>query len=342
MKFRTGKLPQDLLQRLLAGLNLNDDRVLVGPGIGLDATAIDFGETALVAKTDPITFATEDIGWYAVQVNANDVACLGARPKWFTASVLLPEGQADEQSATEIFRQIEAACAELDVSLVGGHIEITYALPRPIVVGQMLGEAPKDKIITAAGAKEGDALLLTKGIPLEGASIIAREKREYLLRQGHSPELLHKVGNYLRRPGISVVKEALLAAQTPGVHALHDPTEGGLATALYEVASAAGVGIVVEESKIPLLSEAAPLWQEFGLDPLGIIASGALLVSVAPDEAERLARRIRGINIAAEVIGWVTSPEKGIRIRKQTGEEPLPRFDSDEITRIFAEERGEG
>jgi hydrogenase maturation factor len=340
VRFRTGKVPQVLLQRLLTGLGRRDGRVLVGPGIGLDATVIDFGQTCLVAKTDPITFATQDIGWYAVQVNANDVACLGARPRWFMATVLLPEGQADEQMASEIFGQIESACAEMDVSLVGGHMEITYDLPRPIVVGHMLGEVQRDRILTAAGAKPGDCLVLTKGIPLEGASIIAREKKEYLVRKGHSRELLDRVADYLRQPGISVVREALLAAESRGVHALHDPTEGGLATALHEVAAAAGVGITVEENSIPLLSEAAPLWEEFGLDPLGTIASGSLLVSVSPEAAEGLVARIREAGPAAAIIGRVTSAADGVRIRRASGKEPLPRFDSDEIAKIFQEKEG--
>lgn len=335
VRFHTGKLPQELLRRLLTGLKSEDPRVLIGPGIGLDAAVMDFGQTCLVAKTDPITFATEEIGWYAVQVNANDVACLGARPRWFMATVLLPEGDADERMAAEIFNQIQTACEEMHVSLVGGHMEITYDLPRPIVVGEMLGEVERDKILTTAGAKEGDVLVLTKGVPLEGASLIAREKRECLLSRGHAPEMLTRAANYLHDPGISVVKEALLAAQTPGVHALHDPTEGGLATALHEVATAAKVGIVVEESKIPLLAEAGPLWEEFGLDPLGTIASGALLVGVAPEAAEGLLQRLGEAGIAASVIGRVTSAEEGIRILGQSGEEPLPRFDSDELTKVL-------
>jgi len=334
-KFRPGKLAPELLQRLIGGVKVRDDRVLVGPGIGIDAAVIEFGDTCLVAKTDPITFAAEEIGWYAVQVNANDIACLGARPKWFMATVLLPEGQADEQMAAAIFNQLESACSDIGVTIIGGHIEITHDLSRPIVVGEMLGEVEKGRILTSAGAREGDHLILTKGIPLEGASIIAREKREHLLRRGIPGELLAKCSNYLRDPGISVVREALLAAETPGVHALHDPTEGGLATGLHELALAAGVGIVVEESKIPFLFEAAPLWEEFGLDPLGIIASGSLLVSVAAEAADGLAQRIREDGVAAEVIGRVTKAEEGVRIVRESGTEPLRRFDSDEITKIF-------
>ena len=76
-----GKLPVDLLARFLAQAPIQDPRVLYGPGIGLDCAVIDLGERILVFKSDPITFATDDIGWYAVQVSANDVATTGASPR---------------------------------------------------------------------------------------------------------------------------------------------------------------------------------------------------------------------------------------------------------------------
>ena len=85
-----GKLPAKLLEKLLARHARPDASVLVGPGIGEDAAVIDMGERCLVAKTDPVTFASDEIGWYAVHVNAHDVACCGARPRWFLSTLFLP------------------------------------------------------------------------------------------------------------------------------------------------------------------------------------------------------------------------------------------------------------
>ena len=138
-----GKLPSDLLESLLTRYASHDERVVLGPGVGEDAAVIDMGERYLVAKTDPITFATEDIGWYAVNVNANDVACCGATPRWFLATVLLPEGCTAQRVET-IFDQIATACGELDIALCGGHTEITYGLERPIVVGQCWEKLPPE------------------------------------------------------------------------------------------------------------------------------------------------------------------------------------------------------
>ncbi|MFQ6019121.1 MAG: AIR synthase related protein, partial [Dehalococcoidia bacterium] len=81
-----GKLPHELLAQLLAKVRRRDPRVVVGPTPGEDAAVIDLGQRLLVAKSDPITFATDLIGWYAVHVNANDVACMGAKPAWFLAT----------------------------------------------------------------------------------------------------------------------------------------------------------------------------------------------------------------------------------------------------------------
>src|SRR5512141_40767 len=104
-----GKLPPDFLARLLAGAPIKDSRVLYGPGIGLDCAVIDLGERMLVFKSDPITFATDDIGWYAVQVNANDIATTGAAPRWMLATLLLPENATSQASVETIFSQIYQA-----------------------------------------------------------------------------------------------------------------------------------------------------------------------------------------------------------------------------------------
>src|SRR3989441_10409612 len=200
------------------------------------------GDRYLVATTDPITFAADEVAWYALQVNANDVAVRGARPRWFLATLLLPEGSTTEASVTALFEQLAEACAELEVALVGGHTEITHGLTRPIVVGTMLGEVAKDKLVTTGGAQVGDAIVMTKGVPLEGAAIIAREREAELLARGVRAATIQRAKGFLKSPGLSVVPEAEIACELATVHAMHDPTEGGIATALWELADAAGGG----------------------------------------------------------------------------------------------------
>ena len=330
-----GKLPADLLQDLLDRYATTDPRVVVGPAVGEDAAIIDMGDRYLVAKTDPVTFATDEIGWYAVHVNANDLACSGATPRWFLATVLLPESGTTPELVETIFHEIAEACRQLGISLCGGHTEITYGLERPIVVGQMLGEVAPDGYVTSSGARVGDALLLTKGIAVEGTAIIAREKQDEL-RGVLSDTDLRRSANFLHVPGISVVEEARLALEVGGVHAFHDPTEGGVATGLWELAQAAGVGLLIEEGQLPFLDECRAVCRHFGLDPLGLIGSGSLLIAAAKDQAAAIVRRIESEGIAAAEIGEVVPADQGCRIRSADRRlRPLPSFPRDEIARLF-------
>jgi hydrogenase maturation factor len=243
-----GKLPPDHLARLLAEHARPDPRLIVGAQVGEDAAVIDMGDRYLIAKTDPITFATDEIGWYAVNVNANDVACAGGAPRWFLATVLLPdwflatvllpEGKTDTALVDTIFAQMAEACAWLDVTLVGGHTEITYGLDRPVIVGQMLGEVAPDRFVATAGMRPGDDIILTKGVAVEATAIIALEKADEL-GGTFGAEYLRKCQGFLHDPGISVVRDAKIAQAAGTVHAMHDPTEGGLATGLWEMAEAA-------------------------------------------------------------------------------------------------------
>ena len=330
-----GKLPADLLEDLLHRYVIPDPRVIVGPGIGRDAAILDLGDRYLVAKTDPITYATDQIGSYAVDVNANDVACCGATPRWFLATVLLPEGQATAELAEAIFDQLSGACRRLGVSLCGGHTEIVAGLPRPIVAGQMLGEVAPDGYVTSAGAREGDALILTKGFAIEGTAILARQKRD-ALRGVLCDEDLDRSADLLHTPGISVVRDARVALSVGGVHALHDPTEGGVATGLWELAQASGVGLLVDQARLPVLPECEALCRHFGLDPLGLIGSGSLLVAADADRARQITDRLQAEGVPAAVIGEVVPKQRGCRVRSADGTLlPLPVFDRDEIIRVF-------
>ncbi len=330
-----GKLPLALLESLLTRFAPRDPRIIVGPRAGEDAAVLDFGDRYLVAKTDPITFATGEIGWYAVNVNANDIAMMGATPRWFLATVLLPAGQATAEMAERIFTQIAAACDALGVSLAGGHTEITVDLSRTIVSGTMLGEVAKERLITTAGACVGDAVLLVKPVPIEGTALIALERGDELRRRGYSPEFITRAQRYLREPGISVVAPARLALTLADVHAMHDPTEGGVMTGLLEVARAAGTGLTVDIDAIPITAQGAALCREFGLDPLGTIASGAIILTVAAGDATRLAGALAAAGYPTARIGEITPAAAGLVAFRGGQPTPWPMFAADEITKLF-------
>ncbi len=334
MPYPVGKLDPALLAELLGRVPMKDQRVLVGPRIGEDSAVIDFGDRVLVTATDPITFTTDRLGWYAVHVNANDVATMGARPRWFQATLLLPEDGSDHALVEGIFADLLRACSELDVSLIGGHTEVTGGLPRPIIVGQMMGDVEKRCLLRMADAHSGCRLLLCKGVGIEATSIIAREKADEVERV-FGAGFCERAREFLDDPGISVVAPAMIAAGIGGVRAMHDPTEGGIATALREVGIAAGAGLRVRAGAIPVYPECERLCRYFGLDPFGVIASGALLIVVEPEAATEVSRALQVAGFPCAEIGTLTDTPGEYAFLTDDGKQPLPHFAVDEITRLF-------
>ncbi len=329
-----GKLPPELLARILSAAPLRDDRLLVGPGVGLDCAVVDIGSTLLVFKSDPITFATDEIGWYAVQVNANDIATSGAVPTWFLMTVLLPEGSATAEGVEQISQQVFQACQQIGVSVIGGHSEITAAVKQPVIVGTMIGEVSHQGLVTPRGAQPGDGLLLTKGVPIEAVSILAREFPRQL-KSELSLEEIAAARDYLYQPGISVLNDAQAALKAGQVTAMHDPTEGGLRAALWELAIACGHDLVVDLPRIPISPLAKRICTVFEIDPLAAIASGALLITTPANQAAPICQALEMEGLSCTEIGKV---ERGNgKVWFDTGGKPglLPYPERDEIARVF-------
>ena len=326
-------MPPEELKRQLGRLT-NDPRVIVGARIGEDAAVIEMGDRYLVVKTDPITFAVEKIGWYCVHINANDVAVMGAKPKWFLAAVLLPEESSDAALVEEIFTDILAACQELGVTLCGGHTEITHGLDRPVVVGQMLGEVAKPNLLRKDSLVPGDVVLLTRGVAIEGTAVIARGK--YAELSGKVSEgILKAAREFLFDPGISVVGAARIAAGTGMVKAMHDPTEAGALAGLLEMAVAAGLGIRVFADQIPVLPETQQICAALGLDPLALLASGALLIGLPGEKAGEVMETLAGQGIPARVVAEMRPAQEGYGVKRGGKMEELVFPERDELAKLF-------
>ena len=332
-----GKFPPELLERLLGSIGANDPRVVLGPRVGEDAAALEFGDRLLVAKTDPVTFASDRAGWYAVQVCANDVACTGATPLWFMATVLAPDWYTDDD-ASGLFQDVLSACRDLGVTLIGGHSEVTQGIQRPIVMGTMLGEVERDRLITTGGAQEGDSIVVTKGLAVEGTAILCRDFAGDLVRAGVQQSVVESGAALLGSPGISVLPEARIAFTQMDVHSMHDVTEGGLITSLHEIASASELGIAIEEASVPVLPETSETCTALGLEPMGLLGSGTLVITLSAAQVPRLLTSFERAGIDAWEIGQVLPAEEGRILFSRAGEEvTLPVFQRDELARYFAQ-----
>lgn len=331
----TGKLPLDILDDLINRYTHQDKSVIIGSGIGVDASVLTpVADHLLVVKSDPVTFVAEDIGFYAVQINANDIACLGGQPRWFLATLLMPENKTTVEIIEMIFQQMSNACKKMGIALCGGHTEITSGIDRPLVIGHMLGTVAPDNLIHPSGIQAGDDIILTKGIAIEGASIIAREKKEEI-SENFSKELAEQCKQLIYEPGISVVRDAQIAQQVAPIHALHDPTEGGLSMGLYELSRASNIKLWIEFDKIPIIPESKLLCEVFGLDILGTIASGALLIAVSSHYSQELVEKLEGSGIVAAVIGKAISKGIGVKLKFEDEEVEMPTFSRDEIIKIL-------
>jgi hydrogenase expression/formation protein HypE len=334
MKLPPGKIPIELLKEVVfKNLGAKRDEVVLGPAAGIDCAVINLGDKSLIVKTDPITGALERIGWLAVNVNANDVSTFGVEPAFFLSCILLPEN-AERKTVEIISTQMDKAAKELGMAIVGGHCESTPGLSNPIVVGCAMGVTEKGQYVTAAGAKAGDRILMTKTAGIEGTAILASDRKEKL-KSALSPPALKIAQEFFTK--ISVTKEALTAYRSGGVQAMHNPTEGGIAGGIHEIADASNLGFRIYEERIPIAEETVQICQFFNINPLCLIASGSMLIAARTELAENILTSLRKKQISATAIGeFLSSPEKRIIVRKNGAEQELKRPVSDHLWAALA------
>jgi hydrogenase maturation factor len=322
-----GKLPISIMSRLLADLGSLPPEILIGPALGEDAYAIDLPGGVLVVTTDPVTLTGRDIGRYAVTVNANDLAVTGVRPRWFLVTVLLPPG-ATEPQVESLFTDIQRSLVDSGAVLVGGHTEVTTAVNRPVLIGQMLGLAEDRRYVKTGDVRAGQVIVQVGRAPIEGAAVLAQEATPLL---GHvDPGLRGAAEGALDTPGISVVKAALLAVRL-GCTAMHDPTEGGLAAGLHEMAAASRVRLRVDRARVLWWEPALALCRAVGADPWATLASGSLLAAFDASETGRVAGALAAAGHEAAVIAVA---ERGTGVI-DTDAEPIRWPDRDELSRVL-------
>lgn len=324
-----GKISPELLENtVFRFLGAPRSDVVVGPAKGEDASIVSDGCKLLAFHGDPVSGATERVGWIAMNVATNDIATRGVQPRWTLACILLPEGS-DDGVLQRICRELSDAAERLNVSIVGGHSEVTPGLTHPLVIVFAMGVVDDRGYVLSRNATPGSKIILSKSVGVEGTAILAADRRTPLTDR-FGPAFVARASSYFDR--LSVVKEALLAIETGGVQAMHDPTEGGVANGLHEVADASGTGFRVEEAALAISPETLAICRFFAIDPLHLISSGALLIVAAPHDATTIVDRLHAQEVEAAVIGEVIAdPEYRVIVRRNGSTEPLARPRSDAL-----------
>ena len=301
----TGKLGPEALAAVLEATGADDAAVDVGPAYGEDAAAVDLtgAESTLVVAADPLSLAADSVGELAVHVACNDVAASGADPRWLTHTLFLPDDDPDRRQT--VAEQVDATARDLGVAIVGGHTEVLPSLERPLCSMTALGTT--DRFVSSGGADPGDRLLLTKGAGIEATAILATDFRDECAEAGVSAATLDAAAGFLDE--VSVVPDA--AAARDAATAMHDPTEGGLLTALVETASASEAVLAVERDRVPVRPETEACCAALGVDPLATFGSGALLAAVPPERVAEATDALAAAGIAVGEIGEVRAAGDG-------------------------------
>lgn len=302
-----GKLNFDDLREMIQNSRkVKREEVIIRNDVGEDCSVIDFGECEGIFSTDPITGAAENIGKLAVHINCNDIASSGGEPVALLVTILAPTTSSIDE-IKNIMDEISEEASKINVEIIGGHTEVTSAVNKMIVSITAIGKSPRGTSISTAGAKEGEDIIVTKDIALEGTAILANDYEERAKRVLDEEELIEakELVKY-----ISVLKEGEIASKY-NVSSMHDITEGGLLGALFEVAMAADKGFTIYEDKIPLLDVTKKLVKEFSIDPLRLISSGSMLI--ISSEGEKVVSALEKEGIKGTIIGKLTK-NKGILI----------------------------
>jgi hydrogenase expression/formation protein HypE len=301
---RTGKLTNEELKKIvLERLPICSTDISKGPAVGLDCAIINSHEGFMVVSSDPITGASSDIGSIAIHVSCNDIACAGIKPVAIMLVVIAPSN-ATREDLIHVIEQASEAAKEIGIDIVGGHTEVSDAVNRFILMTTAFGFSDRETAISAAGAKPGDSILMTKYAAQEGSAILAADFRERLsavLTEKESETAMNLIKN------ISVVKEGVLCGQLK-VHAMHDATEGGILGAVWEISEASGAGCRIDLSKVPVLPETKKICTFLGLNPYALISSGSMII--ATQEPERILLEMSKNGILCSEIGKIIEKDR--------------------------------
>ena len=216
-------------------------------------------------------------------MTANDIASSGAELIGILLTIIFPPDSSEEE-LKEIMSDVSELAEAHQVEILGGHTEVSAAVKQTLVSVTGVGRIAEERLVTTGGLKAGHDIVVTKWIGLEGTSILAKEK---------------SFDRYL-----SVVPDSRVAMEV-GVSAMHDVTEGGIFGALWEMASASGVGLEIDLKRIPVRQETIEVCEVFDINPYMLISSGAMLIGTPHGSC--LIEKLKRAGIHGAVVGCATA-----------------------------------
>jgi len=330
---RAGKVSREFFETHLAGrFGAQRDDVALGPTHGADFGVVNVGEAALAMAADPL-FLLRDLGaaragWFACQILLSDVALSGLAPAHLAVSVTLPT-DADPEAFGQLWAAFDRAARAAGVSITTGHTGTYEGCSYPTVGGgTALAAGDPENLVRPTGARPGDAVLVTKGPAIETVGTIATVFGDELDVTPAERDAARE-----RFVETSPVADALLAARTGEVTALHDATERGLANAFHELAAASGVALAVERDAVPVAPGVTAVCEALGIDPWRASSAGTVVMTVAPEDATAVERALREAGIRVAAVGSVTENGKTpVRVDGAA----LPEPDSDPFWPAYA------
>ncbi|MEG0829663.1 MAG: AIR synthase family protein [Anaerovoracaceae bacterium] len=327
---KAGKLDSDLLKEIVFDkIKFKRPEVLTRPGIGEDCAVVDFGSYECIMSTDPITAAIGEIGKLSVHISCNDIASNGIQPLGIMLAVMLPVGTTEEE-ISEMMRQAGEASQALGVEIIGGHTEITPAVNKPVIVSTAIGRGGKGASQHTENMNPGDYIMITKSAGLEGAAIIACDFEDEL-REVLTTEEISKARQLLK--DVSVVAEGVAAGKV-GTHGMHDVTEGGVLGAIWEMCQIANTGSEVWIDKVPVEPVTQKICDHFDIDYLRLISSGCMIIMVAPEKKDEMAKAMSDLGIQASYVGMIREKEYGISMELEGESIEIAPPASDELYKV--------
>ncbi|MFW9857052.1 MAG: AIR synthase-related protein [Candidatus Thorarchaeota archaeon] len=323
----SGKVPWKLLTELLGKMGSSSNKGVVQPAEpGIDVAVLALQEVFnqvntiyettsipyLVYKADPITFPTPDPSKYLITVNMNDLATAGAIPYGITVTILLPPGT-KKSVLRKTQSRLSEVCIENNITILGGHTEITNGASYPLLSASMIGFVPPEYYIPRK-PQIGDAIVCSGWVAAEGTGILLAEGGRFLRDLGLTKSEYDQ-GESISQ-NLAITSRILECNKThhESLHLVHDATEAGILGALYECLAPKGVGCEIESKMIPLASVTRKIADILGIDPYKLISSGAVLLVCDPDNVGEVLSTLRQGDQPAEVIGYITGKKHSLTI----------------------------